>query len=74
VEDVSWADDVFFAQLGDGTSSWRYTPVAVIGLSSGIASLALGSVRLFCDCCVAGCCHAGTYGLFYSLLFGVGMF
>ncbi len=49
------ADDVVFAQLGDGSTQNRYTPVAVIGLSSGVASLALGSVRLFCDCCVAVC-------------------
>jgi hypothetical protein len=36
---------VDFVQLGDGTSSTRYTPVAVVGLGSGVAMIALGGVR-----------------------------
>jgi hypothetical protein len=36
----------FFAQLGDGSTSQRQTPVAVVGLSSGVAMVALGAVRL----------------------------
>ena len=36
----------FFAQLGDGSNSNRLTPVAVFGLSSGVAMVALGHVRL----------------------------
>ncbi len=62
------ADDVVFAQLGDGTTESRYTPTAVVGLSSGVASLALGSVRLFCDCCVAVCFCESGHGAFYALL------
>ena len=33
-------------QLGVGHTSHRRTPVAVAGLSSGVAMVALGSVRL----------------------------
>ncbi len=36
----------FVAQLGDGSTSGRLTPVAVVGLSSGVAMVALGAVRL----------------------------
>ncbi len=39
-----------FLQVGDGTSMLnRLTPVDVVGLSSGVANVALGAVRLFCD-------------------------
>jgi hypothetical protein len=34
-------------QLGDGSKTQRVTPVAVSGLSSGVAMVALGGVRLF---------------------------
>ena len=34
-------------QVGDGSTTDRYTPVAVVGLSSGVAMVALGMVRLF---------------------------
>ena len=34
-------------QLGDGSTTQRDTPVAVSGLSSGVAMVALGVVRLF---------------------------
>ncbi len=44
--DVFRADDAFFAQLGDGTTTARLTPVAVIGLNSGIM-LGAGQVRTF---------------------------
>ena len=42
------AADLFFfvEQLGDGSTSNRFTPVAVVGLSSGVAMVALGEVRL----------------------------
>ena len=33
-------------QLGDGSRTQRGTPVAVSGLSSGVAMVALGGVRL----------------------------
>jgi hypothetical protein len=37
-----------FLQVGDGTSvTNRLTPVAVVGLGSGVANVALGFVRLF---------------------------
>ena len=36
-----------FVQLGDGSTTQRNTPVAVAGLSSGVAMVALGGVRLF---------------------------
>ena len=39
-----------FAQVGDGTTNDRDAPVAVAGLSSGIAMVALGGVRRVCDC------------------------
>jgi len=36
-----------FLQIGDGTSGTdRLTPVAVVGLGSGVANVALGYVRL----------------------------
>ncbi len=38
------SDDVL--QLGDGSMTDRSTPVAVAGLSSGVAMVALGYVRL----------------------------
>ena len=44
--DVSQADDMFFVQLGDGTTTQRNTPVYVGGLSSGLQMIALGSVRV----------------------------
>ena len=34
-------------QLGDGSTTQRSTPVAVSGLSSGVAMVALDWVRLF---------------------------
>ena len=37
-----------FLQIGDGTfGTNRLTPVAVVGLGSGVANVALGWVRLF---------------------------
>jgi hypothetical protein len=38
-------DEVFFVQIGDGTTTQRNTPVGVVGLSSGIVMVALGWVR-----------------------------
>ena len=36
-----------FAQLGDGSETKRPTPVAVVGLGSGVVAIALGYVGLF---------------------------
>jgi hypothetical protein len=49
-EDFLWTGDVFqcFSQLGDGTSVDRYTPVEVV--SSGVAMVAVGGVRLSMIC------------------------
>ena len=46
-----------FAQFGDGTTTSHYTPVAVAGLSSGVAMVALGLVRRVCGCCVTDVCE-----------------
>ncbi len=51
-------------QVGDGSRTQRNTPVAVVGLSSGVAMVALGEVRLFGTCCVAvACVRAGDANL-----------
>ena len=41
-------------QVGDGTGTNRLTPVAVVGLGSGVANVASGGVRLFVQrvCCI----------------------
>ena len=53
-EDVFLGDEVFFVQIGDGTTTQRNTPTGVVGLSSGIVMVAVGSVRfIFFDCCVS---------------------
>ena len=46
-----------FAQVGDGDAFSSRTPVAVVGLSSGVAMVALGGVRRVCDCCVTDVCE-----------------
>ena len=43
--DVFLGYEVFFVQIGDGTTTDRYTPVGVVGLSSGIVMVASGWVR-----------------------------
>ncbi len=45
--DVVIADVLFVVQVGDGTTTNRNTPVGVVGLSSGVAMVSLGNVRLF---------------------------
>ena len=35
----------WYNRLGDGTMESRYTPVSVVGLSSGVTSIAVGQVR-----------------------------
>ena len=65
-----------FVQVGDGTSGTnRLTPVAVVGLGSGVANVILGVVRLFvqrvCLCFwgrivgvrLRGLCCCGVVGL-----------
>ncbi len=54
------ADDCvcfFVAQVGDGTTINRNTPVHVAGLSSGVAMIALGAVRCACDWCMPCDCE-----------------
>ena len=46
-----------FAQVGDGTTTNRNTPVSVAGLTSGVATIALGDVRRVYDCFIADCCE-----------------
>ena len=41
-----------YLQVGDGTSTNRLTPVAVVGLGNGVANVALGYVRFICAACV----------------------
>ncbi len=82
-----WADvHVFSAQVGDGTTTNRFTPVVVSGVSSGNVALAVGDVsKMFsCDCCVTivstrgivtrGCGSAGSllcaFELSHGLLLG----
>jgi hypothetical protein len=46
-----------FAQVGDNTTTDRYTPVPVAGLTSGVATIALGGVRRVYECFIADCCE-----------------
>jgi alpha-tubulin suppressor-like RCC1 family protein len=52
-----------FAQLGDGTNIDRNTPVDVIGLGSGIASVSAGGVNHSCALTISGGvkCWGGNY-------------
>jgi hypothetical protein len=38
---------MWFVQIGDGTTLRRRTPVAVVGLGSGMVAIAVGDVGLF---------------------------
>ena len=53
-------------QLGDNMTITRSTPVAVVGLGSGVAMLALGDVRsglrLPRGCCVWDACGGSPWG------------
>jgi hypothetical protein len=42
----------FSQQVGDGSTTDRNTHVSVVGLSSGVAMVALGGVRLVGTCCI----------------------
>jgi hypothetical protein len=44
---IVWLTTFLYVQLGDGSTTQRVAPLAVAGLSSGVAVLALGGVRLF---------------------------
>ena len=43
---ILWLTTCVCVQLGDGSTTSRSTPFAVTGLSSGVAMVALGWVRL----------------------------
>ena len=43
---LMWLTTCVFVQLGDGSTFRRSTPVVVAGLSSGVAMVASGYVRL----------------------------
>ena len=50
--DAFLGDELFFVQIGDGTTTQRNTPVGVVGMSSGIVMVSaaggdLSLVRLF---------------------------
>ena len=45
-----FADGVAVVQIGDGTTTTRRSPVDVVGLGSGVASVALGGVSLIFCC------------------------
>lgn len=54
----------FFGELGDGTSTSRSTPVAVVGLNSGVAAIAAGMIHA-CALTTTGeakCWGTGTNG------------
>ncbi len=67
-----------FLQLGDGTiGTNRPAPVDVIGLGSGVANIALGYVRLFCEALALGFlgvtwCAVARVGLLQIAWFAVG--
>jgi hypothetical protein len=50
---------VGIVQVGDGSTTQRNSPIAVVGLSSGVAMVALGMVRLIQTfvvlCCTCAC-------------------
>ncbi len=52
---------VGIVQVGDGSNIQRNSPVAVVGLSSGVQKVAVGGVRLIQTfsvlCCTCACGH-----------------
>ena len=58
-------------QVGDNTTAVRSTPVSVVGLSSDVAFVSLGSVRIEVWGCMRVCCVFATYILLLDCVCGV---